>query len=98
MTAAQLFAKAKADKPEILESIAKGDFEPLMSWLIMNVHSKGCSLSTKDLITSATGEPLNAKYFKSHLQNRYLNWTESILIKISALLKQTPSSPVTNPH
>jgi carboxypeptidase Taq len=72
MTAAQLFAKAKADKPEILESIAKGDFEPLMSWLIMNVHSKGCSLSTKDLITSATGEPLNAKYFKSHLQNRYL--------------------------
>ena len=72
MTAAQLFAKAKADKPEILESIAKGDFDPLMNWLIMNIHSKGCSLSTKNLIKSATGEPLNAKYFKSHLQNRYL--------------------------
>ena len=72
MTAAQLFAKAKADKPGILKSIAKGDFKPLMSWLTVNVHSKGSSLSTKDLITGATGEPLNAKYFKSHLQNRYL--------------------------
>ena len=73
MTAAQLFAKAKTEKPEILKSITKGNFKPLMSWLIMNVHSKGCSLSTKDLITIATGEPLNAKFFKSHLQNRYLN-------------------------
>ena len=61
------------EKPEILESITKGNFKPLMNWLIMNVHSKGCSLSTKDLITIATGEPLNAKFFKSHLQNRYLN-------------------------
>ena len=63
----------ETEKPEILESITKGNFKPLMSWLITNVHSKGCSLSTKDLITVATGEPLNAKFFKSHLQNRYLN-------------------------
>lgn len=73
MSAAQLFAKAKADTPEILPSIAQGDFTPLMGWLRKNIHAKGCSLSTKDLITQATGEPLNADYFKAHLKARYLS-------------------------
>lgn len=73
MTAAQLFAKAKSDVPEILPSIAKGDFAPLMGWLRVHVHAKGCSLSTQELITEATGEPLNAQYFKAHLKARYLN-------------------------
>jgi len=72
MTAAQFFAQAKADNPEILPCIAKGDFTPLMSWLRKHVHAKGCSLSTKDLITEATGEPLNAAHFKAHLKTRYL--------------------------
>lgn len=72
MTAAQLFAKAKADKPEILPSIAKGDFAPLMGWLREHIHAKGCSLSVKDLLTQATGEPLNAAHFKAHLKARYL--------------------------
>ncbi|MCW8914932.1 MAG: carboxypeptidase M32 [Magnetovibrio sp.] len=73
MTAAQLFAKAKSDVPDILPSIAKGDFAPLMGWLRTHIHAKGCSLSTQNLITQATGEPLNAQYFKSHLKARYLS-------------------------
>jgi len=72
MTAAQLFAKAKSDKPEILPSIAKGDFSPLMSWLREHVHAKGCSLSVHELLSQATGEPLNADHFKAHLKARYL--------------------------
>jgi len=73
MTAAQLFAKAKQDKPEILGAIAKGDFSPLMNWLGKNIHSKGCLLNTRDLLTEATGEPLNADHFKTHLKARYLD-------------------------
>jgi len=73
MTAAQFFAKAKADKPDILPAIARGDFTPLMGWLRDNVHAKGCSLSPRELITQATGEPLNADHFKAHLKTRYLN-------------------------
>lgn len=72
MTAAQLFAKAKQDKPEILGAIAKGDFAPLMSWLGEHVHSKGCLLNTRDLLKEATGEELNADHFKAHLKARYL--------------------------
>ena len=72
MTAAQLFAKAKSDTPDILPAIARGDFAPLMGWLREHVHAKGCSLSVQDLITEATGEPLNAEHFKAHLKARYL--------------------------
>lgn len=72
MTAAQLFAKAKQDRPEILSSISQGDFAPLMKWLREHIHAKGCSLSTPDLLTAATGEPLNAEHFKNHLKARYL--------------------------
>ena len=72
MTAAQLFAKAKSDKPEILPSIARGDFAPLLGWLREHVHAKGCSLSSRELLSQATGEPLNADHFKAHLKARYL--------------------------
>jgi len=72
MTAAQFFAKAKADQPEILPAIAKGDFAPLLGWLRDHIHAKGCLLSTSDLIQDATGEPLNAAHFKAHLKARYL--------------------------
>ena len=72
MTAAQLFAKAKQDDPAILPGIATGNFAPLMAWLRTHVHEKGCLLSTPDLLTQATGEPLNAAHFKAHLQARYL--------------------------
>ncbi len=72
MTAAQLFAKAKQDDPAILPDIAHGNFAPLMAWLRTHVHEKGCLLSTQDLLTEATGEPLNAAHFKAHLKSRYL--------------------------
>ncbi|MBL4748284.1 MAG: carboxypeptidase M32 [Magnetovibrio sp.] len=73
MTAAQLFAKAKQDKPEILSSIAQGNFAPLMVWLREHVHGKGCLLSPSDLLREATGETLNAAHFKAHLKARYLS-------------------------
>lgn len=72
MTAAQLFAKAKQDRPDIPAAISGGDFAPLMGWLREHIHAKGCLLSTPDLLSAATGEPLNAEHFKSHLKARYL--------------------------
>lgn len=72
MTAAQLFAAAKDAVPEIPARIAVGDFAPLVAWLRENVHSKASSLSTDDLLTHATGKPLDAAVFKAHLKQRYL--------------------------
>jgi len=72
MTAAQIFAAAKAAKPEIPAAIGRGDFAPLRGWLADNVHGLGSSLSTPEIVTKATGKPLDSGIFKAHLKRRYL--------------------------
>lgn len=72
MTAAQIFDAACQADPGILPGIGKGDFIPLVTWLRANIHGKGSLLSTDDLLTEATGRPLDAAVFKAHLHRRYL--------------------------
>ncbi len=72
MTAAQLFEAATEAVPEVLPSIAKGEFGPLLGWLRANVHSWGSYYSTDELLTRATGRPLDASVFRAHLERRYL--------------------------
>ena len=73
MNAAQLFDAAKRAKPEIPASLGCGDFAPLMAWLRENVHSKGSLLNAHELLTEATGKPLDPQVFLGHLRARYLD-------------------------
>jgi carboxypeptidase Taq len=73
MTAAQLYAAALAAVPEIPEAIGRGDFAPLMAWLRETIHAKGSLLSAEELVTEATGKPLDPAVFKAHLKVRYLD-------------------------
>ena len=73
MTAAQLFDAACRAKPEIPQAIGKGDFAPLLTWLRENVHGHGSRLSNRELLTRATGRPLDPAVFKRHLETRYLS-------------------------
>lgn len=73
MTAAQLFEAARGAEPGILPAIARGDFAPLRGWLRDNVHAKAASLATPELLTEATGRPLDSGAFRRHLERRYLN-------------------------
>jgi carboxypeptidase Taq len=73
MAAAQLFDAARAADARIVPSIAHGDFRPLLAWLGENVHGKGSLLSTRELLTAATGGPLDPAVFKAHLKRRYLD-------------------------
>jgi carboxypeptidase Taq len=72
ITAAQLFAAAKAAEPDILPAVARGDFAPLLGWLRANVHAQGSLLDMPDLLTRATGRPLELQPFVDHLRARYL--------------------------
>lgn len=72
MTAAQIFDAACRAEPGILPGIGKGDFAPLVTWLRANIHGKGSLLATDELLTEATGRPLDAAVFKAHLRRRYL--------------------------
>ena len=72
MTAAQLFGAARDARSEIPAEIAKGNFAPLMAWLKDKVHTRGSSLSSDELLTEATGRPLDPTVFEAHLKARYL--------------------------
>lgn len=72
LTAAQLFDAATTADPDILPGIGRGDFSALVAWLRANVHGQGSLLETDELLTRATGRPLDADVFKRHLKRRYL--------------------------
>jgi carboxypeptidase Taq len=73
MTAAQFMDAARRADPDIPSALGRGDFAPLMRWLRANVHSKGSSLPARELITAATGRPLDPEIYKRHLKQRYLD-------------------------
>ncbi|MBP5858511.1 carboxypeptidase M32 [Marivibrio halodurans] len=72
MTAAQLMAAARAERPGIPDDLTRGDFGPLLDWLRRHVHSRASSLSTRELVTEATGRSLDPAAFRAHLRARYL--------------------------
>jgi carboxypeptidase Taq len=72
MTAAQLFEAASRADPAIVPGIGRGDFAPLLAWLRLHVHGLGSKLSTDELVTGATGRPLDPVVFEAHVTRRYL--------------------------
>jgi carboxypeptidase Taq len=72
LAAAQFFAAAVADQPQIPQGLERGDFRPLLAWLRAKVHSRASSAQSDDILTAATGRPLGTEAFLSHLQARYL--------------------------
>jgi carboxypeptidase Taq len=72
MTAAQLFATVCESLPGLDAKISAGDFTGLRNWLRERVWSQGSRFSLAELMQRATGQALDAKYYKEHLERRYL--------------------------
>ncbi len=72
MTAAQLFAAARASDPALEPSLAVGDFAPLIAWLRRAVHEQASVADTATIVAEATGKPLDATIYLAHLRRRYL--------------------------
>jgi carboxypeptidase Taq len=72
IAAAQLFEAACKAEPALLSGLASGDFEPLRRWLRTHVHAQGSLLDRDELLTAATGRPLEVGTFQRHLRQRYL--------------------------
>ncbi|WP_119418006.1 carboxypeptidase M32 [Desertibaculum subflavum] len=73
LSAAQLYAAARAADSGIEPAIERGEFAPLLAWLRANVHGHGSRLTTDEVLRHATGAPLSTTAFKRHLQQRYLS-------------------------
>lgn len=71
MIAAQLGATMRKDIPDMGAQMRAGEFGAINAWRANKVWSEASRYSTPDLITRATGQPLNADFFKAHLRSRY---------------------------
>lgn len=71
MVAAQLMDSVRQALP-LDAQVERGEFKPVVDWLKTNVHCHGSQYSTPDLITRATGRPLDPAVFEAHLRTRYL--------------------------
>ena len=72
IAAAQLFDAATRADDNVVPGLARGDFSPLVNWLRANIYSKGGLLPADQLMTKATGRPLDASVYERHLRRRYL--------------------------
>ncbi len=63
--------KLRGDLPEIDDSIARGDFSPLLHWLRASVHLYGRRLTPAGLLSQGFGEELSAEPFISYLEEKY---------------------------
>ena len=67
----QIWNSLQKDIPNTDELMAKGEFEPILSWLQKKIYSQGRKFTPKQLIINATGEPMNAKYYLDGLSAKY---------------------------
>jgi len=72
LMAAQWFAAASAALPDLGTQIAAGEFTGLVGWLRREIHSRGQLRTARELLVEVTGEPLDMRHFKAHLERRYL--------------------------
>jgi carboxypeptidase Taq len=73
MAAAQLMAVARRQTHGLKTAMGLGDLSPLMNWLRNNVHAHGSLMGFNELLTQATGKPLDPADFQAHLRARYLS-------------------------
>lgn len=69
--AAQFFAQAQKDVPNLVQHIENGNTQPLLEWLRTNVHQYGRLYTAEEICRKATGEPLNFKYFMDYVTQKY---------------------------
>ena len=72
IVAAQIYDTAKKNIGSLNTKIRKGDFSPLLLWLRSNIHSKGRSIGSQELLAQVTGKAIDVQIFKKHLIDRYL--------------------------
>ena len=69
--AAQFYAKACSDVPQLEEEIAQGNNQSLIDWLRNNIHAHGRYFTADELCQRVTGESLNFEHFMTYARAKY---------------------------
>ncbi len=68
LMAAQLWARIRADVPDLDEDITRGEFRPLREWLREHVHRHGRKYPPRELLSRVTGDDLRVEPFLRYLR------------------------------
>jgi carboxypeptidase Taq len=71
LIAAQLFAQARADLPDLDAAFGRDDFGGLLGWLRENVYRHGGRYPAERLVERVTGMPLSIQPFLDGLREKY---------------------------
>lgn len=69
--AAQIYAAAERDLPDIETQVSLGVFKPLREWLRERIHCLGMRYQAAELIESVTGEPPSGDAYLAYLQRKF---------------------------
>lgn len=72
INSAQLFNAIRRDNPNWQDLLKQGETGFVRDWLSTKIWAKGSSLSSQEIMVSATGEGTNPQVFLSHLKDRYI--------------------------
>lgn len=80
LCAAQLYEAADRELGGLGAMFARGEFQPLKTWLNTNVHQRGRQYAPSRLIELVTGQPLSPAALLRHLRSRFsplygLSWS-----------------------
>ncbi|MCW3073573.1 MAG: carboxypeptidase [Flaviaesturariibacter sp.] len=69
--AAQFYAQAKKEIPNLENLIKTGDSSTLLSWLRKNIHPFGRKYSSEKLCHKVTAQSLSVEYFLNYVRHKY---------------------------
>ena len=68
--AAQFWAAAGRDIPQLDRNISRGEFQPLLDWLRVKIHRHGHRYSADELCMQITGSPMSAEPLIDYLRSK----------------------------
>ena len=69
--AAQLYAAAEKEIPELEAQIGRGDLLTLKDWLVEKVHRWGRTYPAEELVRRATGASPSTEPYKNYIRTKY---------------------------
>jgi carboxypeptidase Taq len=66
----QIWERVLADLPEVEDQFARGDFEPLMTWLRDHLYRHGRKFTPKETLERVTGSGLDPEPYIGYLRNK----------------------------
>lgn len=69
--AAQFFAQARRDLPDLEDRIARGDLAGLGTWLRETIHRHGSRYPAAELVQRVTGAPLSHRPLMDYLERKF---------------------------